>query len=908
MLGRIMMSGKCSVGRFSLQAGLLISLLAACTVNRADEPRADFFRGINLNGPPVTIDGREWDGGDTKSLECRGQAFESQDVPLEPATDPERARMIRSSRWGGDFKMTMTQIPKGSYQVFLYVWEDNDSETFSIRLDDREVVQDFVSGRAGAWKKLGPWPVVIDTGMITLTTQGGAANLSGVEIWRGTAAAPTTEAEPPKPVAVPARDPVAARVFDEKIAPVLARHCLDCHGGSMRKGGLNLATEKTAMAGGKGGVSIEPGKPDESLLWEQIESGEMPKGRPKMSEAETQLIKRWITDGAKWGTPEIDPFTSTTDRRAGYDWWSLQPVRRPDPPTVNAAARPRNDIDRFVLAQLQAKGLAPAAEADRRTLIRRISFDLIGLPPKPEDVERFVADLSPTAYEALVDRLLDSPQYGERWARHWLDVVRFGESQGFERNRIRDSAWRYRDWVIDAFNRDLPYDEFVRMQLAGDVLDPKDLDALIATGYHVCGTWDQVAHNEGSDMMRKASRWDEIEDLVGTFGQTFIGLSVQCARCHDHKFDPISQKEYYQFAALFGGVNQEEKERANIKLPAKAKGKFSGVAHVPITRQPPVFSVLDRGDFRQPREVVAPKALKATPGISGDFGLAPDAPEALRRLALARWTTDPRNPLTARVMVNRIWYYHFGRGLVETPSDFGYNGGHPSHPELLDYLASRFMEGGWKVKDLHRLIVNSATYRQVSQVHDAKAEAVDPENRLLWRANRRRLEGEAVRDSALAVAGALNPQIGGPSYRDIKVDLGNNHTFTVPTGDYSDATNRRTIYRLWARSGNHPMLESLDCPDPSVMSPRRTNTITPVQSLSMLNDGFMEKCAERFAKRVRREAGDDVTRQIDRAWKLAEARSPNDREREAARSFVVKHGLNQLCLVLFNANEFLFVN
>lgn len=890
--------------RGGLRGGVFIALAATWISARAEEQRTAFFRGINLNGPGVVIDGQAWEGGGTRNLQSRDQSFENQSVPLDPPTDADRAWMIRSSRWNGNVEMTFTNIPEGTYQVFLYVWEDNDSETFTIQLDGREVVRDFNSGKAGAWRKLGPWQVAAEKGAIKLTTRGGVANLSGVEIWKGTGPIPASG--PGKPT-LP-RDPAAVKAFDEQVAPILARNCLGCHDGSIHKGGLNLATEQTARAGGDSGPPIEPGKPDDSLIWEQIESGEMPKDRLPMTDAEKQVIKRWISAGATWGTPEIDPFVATTDRRAGYDWWSLQPVRRPSVPANKAASWPKNDVDRFVLARLESKGLKPAAEADRRTLIRRLCFDLIGLPPEPREVEEFVTDKDDDAYEKLVDRLLNSPHYGERWARHWLDVVRFGESQGFERNRIRENAWRYRDWVIDSFNRDRPYDEFARMQIAGDVLNPNDLDALIATGYHVCGTWDQVAHNEGSAEMRKATRWDELEDLVGAFGQTFLGLSIQCARCHDHKFDPISQKEYYQVAALFGGVNQDEQERRDIKIQPKGSTKFSGVAHVPILRQPPVFAVLDRGDYRRPLGVVAPSALKALQGLSGDLGLAPDAPEAERRLAVARWLTDARNPLLARVMVNRIWYYHVGRGLVDTPSDFGYNGGRPSHPELLDFLASEFVEGGWKIKEIHRLIVGSATYRQASQVRNEAAQAVDADNQFLWRANRRRLEGEAVRDATLAAAGALNRRIGGPSYRDMNVDLGNNHTFTDPTGEFSEAANRRTIYRLWARSGNHPMLESLDCPDPSVLAPKRTSTITPVQSLSMFNDSFMEKCAERFAQRVRREAGDDVGRQIDLAWKTTVSRAPNDHERELARSFVMQHDLSQLCLVLFNANEFMFVD
>jgi hypothetical protein len=587
-------------------------------------------------------------------------------------------------------------------------------------------------------------------------------------------------------------------------------------------------------------------------------------------------------------------------------------VQRPKPPAVRDGAWIRNEIDGFILARLEVNDLRPAPEADPRTLIRRLSFDLTGLPPDPEDVERFLADPDDRSYENLVDRLLASPRYGERWARHWLDVVRFGESQGFERNHVRENAWRYRDWVIQAFNDDLPYDEFVRQQIAGDVLRPGDLDALIATGYHVCGTWDQVAHLEGSAEMQKASRHDEMEDLVGTLGQAFLGLTVNCARCHDHKFDPIAQREYYQFAALLGGVTQEKEERSKIELsPTPGQPDFAGVAHVIIPRQPPVMTVLERGDYRKPREVVSPAGLKALAGLPGDFGLPPNAPEARRREGLALWLTDPRNPLTARVFVNRLWAHHFGRGIVETPSDFGFNGGRPSHPELLDALASRFVDGGWRIKDLHRLVVTSAAYRQASRVDNDRAERVDADNSLLWRFDRRRLEGEAVRDAALAVAGALNGKVGGPSFVDVKLNkkgANTNHEFTDPTGEFSPAVNRRTIYRLWARSGNHPLLEALDCPDPTVMAPRRTRTITPIQALSLSNNGFMEKCAESFAARVRREAGDTLDRQIDRAWRLALARTATDRERQLAREFVARQGLEQLCLVLYNTNEFLFVD
>lgn len=1001
--------------------------------------------------------------------------------------------------------------------------------------------------------------------------------------------------------AQPADIPSGAQesIFEQKIAPILARHCLECHTSTIGEGGLDLSQKAAAMKGGESGPAIATNNWQESLLWEHVSSDSMPKDRPPLSDDEKSLLRDWLAAGAPWPIDAIDPFAYSSPNRAGYDWWSLRPVRKPDRPAVQAKSWPLSDIDYFVLAGLESAGLQPAATADRRTLIRRLYFDLIGLPPDPQRVESFAADQSPDAYNNLVTELLDSPHYGERWARHWLDVVRYGESQGFERNRIRENAWRYRDWVIQAFNRDLPYDEFVRQQVAGDVLYPDDLDALLATGYHVCGTWDQVAHLEGSAVMKSAARQEHMEDLVATLGQAFMGLTVNCARCHDHKFDPISQNDYYSIAALLGGVTQQKDERRDIQAsrdrkrqsdleaelakrnqqielfqieahkkfnarskeniqpakpiegllamieipsskptelknlidsglalelvpgrqtplqtsqpprelvkaiqssgeftielwmtPGKVKqsgparivtlskdsgqrnftlghdgdridfrlrttktdgnglpslttpsimlsekmhvavsfgadsvlrifvdGKqvaekkydgdlsswdsnfhlaigneltgdrpwdgrvhrlafyskalepaqidhhyknsaagfdsieswkkvlvslpvqeqqlyekwtdevtkissqldqlrFEGTAHVIVPQQPPVSHVLARGDIHKPGDVAVPKGLVAiarATGLEEDFGLSPDSAEAQRRRSLAMWLTDSKHPLTARVMVNRVWHYHFGKGIVDTPSDFGYSGGLPSHPELLDYLAATFIEQGWSLKSLHREIVTSATYRQSSQVQNAKALAVDSDNRLLWRFNARQLEGEAVRDAALAISGALIRSIGGPSYRDVEVKLNQNHEFTDPTNEFSPATCRRTIYRLWARSGNHPLLQSLDCPDPSVMMPNRPGTITPIQALSMMNNVFMEKCAQRFAERIGSETDNQSAAQsIIMAYELAFGRQPTKQEMMLAESFINTHGrqagLEQLCLVLLNTNEFIFIN
>ena len=711
--------------------------------------------------------------------------------------------------------------------------------------------------------------------------------------------------------------------FQKQVAPIIAKRCLECHSSSNAEGGLDLAQKTLALKGGESGKAIEAGDPANSLLWQMIEDNSMPKDRPPLSDEEKQTIREWLVAGAEWSVELLDPFDYSDDKRGGYDWWSLQSVARPEVPAAIDSYNPANPIDRFVQAELQKVGLQQAPIADARTLLRRLYFDLIGLPPSPEEVRAFAEDPSLEAYSQVVERLLNSPQYGERWARHWLDVVRFGETQGYERNLIRENAWQYRDWVIRAFNDDLPYDDFVRYQIAGDVLKPDDFDAVIATGYHVCGTWDQVGHTEGSETMRVAARWDHIEDLVGTLGQGFLGLTINCARCHSHKFDPISHKDYYQVAAALAGVTQEKEERAGLKLnrSGSIEAEFKGKAHVIVPKQPPVFHVLARGDMRKPLEEVAPRGLDALArtGLSADFGLAKDAPEDQRRLKLAEWIADAKNPLTRRVIVNRIWHYHFGRGIVDTPSDFGFNGGRPSHPELLDWLASELLEPSyqatstevlkpWSLKHLHRLIVLSTSYRQASLASNAKANELDAEDRLLWRFSSRRLEGEAVRDATLFVAGALNPQVGGPSFRDMQFNMKANSEFTDPTGEFSDAVNRRTIYRLWARSGANPMLQSLDCPDPSVAAPQRSKTITPLQALSMLNNVTMEKCAQRMAERLNRDAGDEVVKQVDRAYWLTMSRSPTDQELALSREFIEAAGLAQFCLVLLNTNEFLTVN
>jgi hypothetical protein len=984
--------------------------------------------------------------------------------------------------------------------------------------------------------------------------------------------------------------------FDRDIAPILIDRCLDCHSGAEPKGGLDLAVAESARKGGQSGTAIVPGKLDASLLWERIESGEMPP-KAKLTDQEKQSLKEWISSGAKWGTTPIDPFRVTTNRRAGSDWWSLKSIQRPDVPQSAAGQSVRNPIDSFVLKRLEDRGFMPSQQATSRELIRRVHFDLIGLPPTPAEVRDFEQSFkqdSDAAWKQLVDKLLGSKHFGERWGRHWLDVVRFGESQGFERDKLRDNSWNYRDWVIDAFNRDLPYDEFVRQQIAGDILYPGEPNAITATGFLVAGPWDEPGQNMRSAPMKAVVRQDEIEDYVGTIGQTFLGLTVNCARCHDHKFDPIRQKEYYQLASAVGGVrhgsrdvisqdDQREFDRINAQmrqaqddianidgavrnrllkansessteLPAKiqpiarwdfqkdtndgigklhatqhpkakvvdgrlildggtgyattrhvdrtlrektleawvkldnleqrggaaisvhsTKGPFDaivfgeresgkwmagsdyfkrtknlnapqeteavdGFVHVAIsydtdgtiacyrngkpygkpyqskgliefrpgqwyvmfglrtggpnsnrqlrglleaaqlydralsasevlasfecekaaiTHESILAALTDEESTSRDQQLASIKSLErkrqqhashsvyavvptaadtvslllrgnpATPGgvasingVDADFQLAPDAPDADRRRKLAEWITDKQNPMFSRVIVNRLWHYHFGIGIVDSPNDFGFNGGRPSHPQLLDWLAAELIDSGWSLKHIHRLIVNSATYRQ-SSTFNADAAKIDSDNRLLWRKNPGRLEAEALRDCILSVSGQLNRQYGGAPYRDFTTYISNSQFYKMIDPDSPDVY-RRTIYRTWIRSGRNHMLDAFDCPDPSSTAPRRAVTTTPIQSLTLMNNSFVLRMSGRFAERVivdvrqrggkdtsndaSSDASSDVDAQADRVFQLAFSRSPSPEELEDVTTFIEEHGLEALCRVVLNSNEFIHVD
>ncbi len=977
-----------------------------------------------------------------------------------------------------------------------------------------------------------------------------------------------------------------AAYFDKTIAPLLASRCLECHSGAKPKGDLDLSHRDRALKGGENGVAIVASKPNESLLWERVNTNEMPPKHP-LSGAEKGLLQKWLAGGAIWGTAAINRFRFTTDGRAGYDWWSLQPLAEPTPPKIAGDKWSRGGIDNFVLHKLQAMKLSPAPPASPRVIVRRLYFDLLGLPPTSKDIDKFAADPSDAAYRALVERLLESPHYGERWGRHWLDVARFGESDGFERNAPRKNLWPYRDWVIRALNDDMPYDQFVRMQLAGDILAGGRAGAA-AVGFLVAGVHNTVVG--GSERMKKLARQDELEEIVAAVGQSFLGLTINCARCHNHKFDPILTDEYYSMIAAIDGVTHGERDvaatdnteqrtaldreiaelqqslqkidgmarkailaarkKAGEKAPptkrpqpyacwefegdlndsvGKLHGKAVGGAridngalvvdgraafvqtapldrdlrektleawvqldgldqrgggvisletadggvfdaivygerdphrwmagsngfqrtksfqgpneqqamqnpiHVAIvyhgdgtiagyrngvpygqpyktasvpfkagqahvvfgmrhapagstkmlsgrilranlydraldqdavaasagvesnfvsnqeiiasladedrtrrseqqkllaaattrrtalaaatakskvytvrSRNPGPMRVHIRGSVTNFGDEVAPSGVAALAEVEADFGLANNAPDADRRRKLAEWVTNQKNPLFTRVMVNRVWHYHFGTGIVDTPNDLGFNGGRPSHPELLDWLAVKFITSGYRLKSLHRLIVTSAAYRQASSFNKT-AYAKDAGNRLLWRYPPRRVEAEVLRDTILQTSGALNRAGGGPGFEDVTITSNNGTTYYAPVDRESDAHHRRTVYRFSPRGGRSSVLDTFDCPDPSTAAPRRSVTTTPLQALSLLNNAFVLRMAELFAKRVQDTSGEEVRAQISTAWQLALGRTPDKTEYRSAAKLVADHGLATLCRALFNSNEFVVI-
>ena len=771
--------------------------------------------------------------------------------------------------------------------------------------------------------------------------------------------------------------------FYDEIKPVFAVHCYKCHTGEKPKGGLRLDTFQHALAGGKSGQpALKPGASRESELVRRITTSDpddqMPPKGARLMPAEIERIRRWIDTGAVW--PDRD------------DYWAFQLPKKSLPPPLTDPTGIRNPIDRFINATLAAAGIAPVPEADTRTLLRRAYADLLGVPPTPEEADRFLKDKSSTAFEKLVDRLLDDPRYGERWARHWLDLVRYGESDGYEDDKIRPHAWRYRDYVIRSLNTDKPYDRFIQEQIAGDELWPDDPEARIATGFARLGSWDGMSKEP-------EKQWQEfLNDATDLVGSVFLGMTLGCARCHDHKYDVITQRDYYGMQAFFAGVKREpadlhgrfnepikvssafEEESARLKnlreehdellraarlvleeqRPAPKEGEQKKkISDSDVTRKvnadhPGKLSKLNAGikelerqmHLHEPKAdavVSSSKVPKTYVLLGGELsrrgpevgpslvtamvpvGTAPEIPAKGRRTQLSKWLTSREHPLTTRVTVNRLWQHHFGSGIVATASDFGRNGKRPTNPELLDWLAREFVDQGYSLKKMHRIIMTSAAYRRSSAQNDS-AFAKDPENKWLWRMNRRRLESEALRDTILAVSGRLNPAIGGPGVyaklpKGVNVEFPNNDKELSWGSCTEDEDRRRSIYLFQRRSLTFPLMDVFDVAPMNQSCAVRPQTTVAPQALALFNGEFVREAAGHFATRLRREAGQDPARQIDRAFQIAFARLPTKVEREEARRFLEAQAvirkseaearasaLTDFCHAILNSNELLYVD
>jgi hypothetical protein len=957
----------------------LAAFAFACMSMDSNASEATFYRALNLNGPAVIIDGRGWEGKDAADFSFKGNVFENQSVPLKPPTDATRTQMIRSSVWGDKAELSLKNVPAGAYQFFLYVWEDNQNERFDILINDQPVLEGFHSGTAGMWKRLGPWKCKSVDGKIRLSARGGAANLSGLEIWSGDGTIP----ELPLAGFNEAPTPEQLAYFESKVRPVLVDRCYECHSAKADKvkGGLLLDSRAGLRKGGDTGPTITPGDPEASLLIQAVRHQDKDLAMPpkKMISPEQIIdLEEWVKMGAP--DPRGDNTVAAVEAKTAIDWskarnwWSLRPLASPDAPSVLDAAWPANEIDRFILAKLDAGGLKPASDADKRVLIRRATYDLIGLPPTPEEVEAFLTDESPGAFEKVVDRLLASPHYGERWGRYWLDVVRYADTAGDNSDFPIPQMHLYRDWVIAAFNRDLPYDQFIRQQIAGDLLpaanDTQRHEQLIATGY--------IANSR-----RFGSRVDDypqhltIEDTIDNFGRAYLGLTINCARCHDHKFDPISTQDYYGLYGIFNstrypwpGIELDQKQRdfvplvrgevvsafqkendekqkslegevkrleqdlkgleGDAKKPVEEQLKKAKEAAEKHSRTPPPYSLAyavadaakrgdaalqQKGDPAKPGPIVRRHFLTALGGAE-----LPAGDNSSGRLQLANWLLDRSDPLPARVMANRIWLNHFGKGIVPTPNDFGKQGKPATHPELLDWLASRFIAEGWSVKKMHRLIMLSRTYRLAS-TRDPELLAKDPNNELFGAYPRRRLDAEAIRDTILTLGGSLDSSAGGehpfPSQVEWKFTQHNPFKATYET-------NKRSVYLMTQRIQRHPYLAIFDGADPSVSTPQRTTSTTPLQSLFFLNDSLIHEQAKRFAQRLVTERSDDGSR-LELASEVAFARQAKPEEVERAMQFLtaVRAKLSEtvtspeeleaatwqaLVRVLFRLNEFVYLD
>ena len=698
--------------------------------------------------------------------------------------------------------------------------------------------------------------------------------------------------------------------FEQDVAPLLIKNCIECHSANESSGGLNLTSAAGLLKGGDSGAAIDRSHVDQSLILRRVTTGEMPpekNGQPQTLSAQEQVVlSQWLTSGARWPDErKLELYERTTSKRAGRDWWAFQSLNVPR----------GQSIDTLWLAQLQSQQLTPAPAASPRVLLRRLSYDLVGLPPTQAQIEDFLEDSSPDAYERVVDRWLAQPQFGQRWARYWLDLVRYAETNGYERDAVKPGAWRYRDWVIDAFNSDMPYDQFVTQQLAGDELTDRNESSVIATGFLRLGTWD----DEPNDTLEY--QYDRLEDMVHATTTAFLGLTVKCARCHDHKFDPIPQTDYYRVAGAFWAGPIAHRKREWNGGPTQEELGFDVLGWTDLGSQATELQLLKKGNVHRPAGIVPPGTLTAVPALSKEFATptASSVKTTQRRTQLAQWIVDRRNPLTSRVMVNRLWQHLLGDGLVRSTDNFGFQGARPTDPSLLDWLAADFIDGQWSMKRTIRQIVLSQAYRQ-SSVHPQADhyEVVDPANNHIWRANRRRLDAEALRDSMLMVSGRLNMRAGGESFK-APINAEALEGLSMKGGAYqaspANETTRRSIYMFVKRSLAVPLMTVFDCCDTTTPAGKRDVTTVAPQALTLMNNESILEESQAIAQRL--PDTPLVAQKIAAAWRIVLARDPTDRELVLAQQHITSALADQpdhlkawasLCHVLINTNEFIYVD
>jgi mono/diheme cytochrome c family protein len=826
-----------------------------------------------------------------------------------------------------------------------------------------------------------------------------------------------TADEKTKPAGSALTDPEKIKFYQTQVKPILTAHCVKCHGGKPKvKGKFWITGRDAVIEGGETGPAVNLENPEKSLLLEAInyEELEMPP-KAKLPQAQIDILTKWVKMGLPWTPGEkadrsaaAKKHTPPKVNKETMSHWAFQPVKRPALPKVKQANWVTKDLDAFILAKLEAAGLTPAKPVDKVALLRRAYYDLTGLPPSPRIVDAFLADKSPDAYAKVVDRLLASPQYGEKWGRHWLDLVHYAETNSFERDNPKPEAWRYRDYVIKSFNDDKPYDRFITEQLAGDELDEVTAESIIATGYYRLGLWDDESANP------KLARFDELDDYVATTSNVMMGLTANCGRCHDHKLDPFPQTDYYSMVAIFRGVRSFQnngrkgfvagnyltdisstispelkkkyeaaiaegdkrmgdlnkqisaiEKAAGEKLTGGAKDDFAYESYrLPVLREH-VGKVISPADLKKYeglvgekkkilnlKSIVRAKALSAkgtlnppqthvlirgTPAAPA-AKVDPSYPSVLgwpkpviptpkagakssgRRKAFAAWLTNGKNQLTARVMINRIWQHHFGRGIVRSSSNFGLQGVRPTHPLLLDYLADEFVKKRWSMKAMHRMMMLSSTYRMSSRA-SAGTLKKDPVNDLFSRFDMRRLSAEEIRDSILSLSGRLNLKMGGPSIRPTiprEVLAGQSRPGSGWRPSSAEEQARRSIYVFIKRSVILPIFEQFDVADVDSSCPVRFVTTQPTQALGMLNSKFTNDQAKLLANRLKMAAGDDVSKQVAMALQLAMSRPAKaaevDRGVKLIKSLQADDGasaddaLKIFCLLTLNLNEFMYLD